>query len=112
MVVSALPDNTDQLICQPRTDAFVLAAGAPHCVSATVSRQLADSLSLAGVGAARQTVHISGCSKGLRHLDRVISAWLGWTADLLSLTGVVHGIHHREPACHSVLKHVKDRSLK
>ena len=67
MVVSALPDNTGQLICQPWDRRFNIETcpGAPHCLSATVStRQLADSLSLAGVGAAGQTVHISGCPKG------------------------------------------------
>ena len=67
MVVSALPDNNGQLICNPEDRRFYIAAcpGAPHCVSATINtKQLADSLSLAGVGAARQTVHISGCPKG------------------------------------------------
>ena len=114
MVVSALPDNPGQLICQPWDRRFYIAAcpGAPHCVAATVStRQLADSLSLAGVGAAGQTVHISGCQKGcaapvqrdicvvgMDSRFAVIDKGCAW--DTPSRTGLSHN---------DVLKHVKDK---
>ena len=103
MVVSALPDNTDQLICQPGTDAFIFKLARARRIvyrrqSAQDSWQTACHLLVWG-RLGRQFIYLVA-RKGVRHLDRVISAWLGWTADLLSLTGVVHGIHHREPACH------------
>ena len=114
MVVSALPDNTGQLICNPEDRRFYIAAcpGAPHCVSATINtKQLADSLSLAGVGAAGQTVHISGCPKGcaaplprdicvvgINSYFAVIDRGCAW--DTPSRTGLSRN---------DVLKHIKDK---
>ena len=114
MVVSTLPDKTDQLICLPEDRRFYIAAcpGAPHCVSATVNtRQLADRLSSAGMASAGQTIHISGCQKGcaapapsdicLVGMDShfaVIETGCAWDAP--SRTGL---------SCDDVLKHLKNR---